>query len=130
MKGFLIRIFGVAVPLCVLVGGAALTPEQASSNTPLANKVLSNALEVSLAGEPGVDDSGLAGRGHVESGFAPLDINHPDFERPRRPALSRDEYPGEADQQGYRDASHTNLQSFRPAHHYYWRRRCLVYFLS
>ena len=48
MKGFLIRILGVAVPLCVLVGGAALTPEQASSNTPLANKVLSNALEVSL----------------------------------------------------------------------------------
>jgi len=26
LKGFLIRILGVAVPVCVLVGGAALTP--------------------------------------------------------------------------------------------------------
>jgi hypothetical protein len=89
-----------------------------------------DAIEIPLPGEAGVDDGRLAGRSHVESGFAPFDINHPDFERPRRPALSRDEYAGEADQQCYRDASHTNLQSFCPAHHYYWRRRCLVYFLS
>jgi hypothetical protein len=41
----------VAVPLCVLVGGAALSPERAASSSPLANKVLSNALEVSLGRE-------------------------------------------------------------------------------
>ena len=30
MKSFLIRMVGVAVPVCVLVGGAALTPQRAA----------------------------------------------------------------------------------------------------